>query len=82
LYCGLFLTLIPSQETFEETILSMDAIIVGGGSTLNMLGIWKVQGIDTVLRKAYEKRNCFSRRQCRFSLLVYRWLFGQQALGN
>ena len=33
----------------------MDAIIVGGGSTLNMLGIWKAQGIDTVLRKAYDK---------------------------
>lgn len=44
-----------SQQTFEQTILSMDAIVVGGGSTLNMLGIWKVQGIDTVLRKAYER---------------------------
>jgi len=50
-----FLNADPSQETFEETILSMDAIIVGGGSTLNMLGIWKAQGIDTVLREAYEK---------------------------
>jgi peptidase E len=45
----------PSQQTFEETILSMDAIIVGGGNTLNMLGIWKVQGIDTVIREAYER---------------------------
>jgi len=50
-----FLNSSPSQETFEETIMSMDAIIVGGGSTLNMLAIWKAQGIDTVLRKAYEK---------------------------
>ena len=50
-----FLNADSSQETFEETILSMDAIIVGGGNTLNMLGIWKVQGIDTVLRKAYER---------------------------
>ena len=33
----------------------MDAIIVGGGNTLNMLGIWKAQGIDTVLRKTYER---------------------------
>ncbi len=48
-----FLNADSSQETFEQTILGMDAIIVGGGSTLNMLGIWKVQGIDTVLRKAY-----------------------------
>src|SRR5580704_12103177 len=45
----------PEQSTFEETIMSMDAIVVGGGSTLNMLAIWKAQGIDTVLRKAYEK---------------------------
>ena len=50
-----FLNSSPDQKTFEETIMDMDAIIVGGGSTLNMLAIWKAQGIDTVLRKAYEK---------------------------
>jgi len=42
------------QETFAEIIGRMDAIIVGGGNTLNMLAIWKVQGIDVLLRKAYE----------------------------
>jgi dipeptidase E len=50
-----FLNSSPEQKTFEETLLGMDAIIVGGGSTLNMMAIWKAQGIDTVLRKAYEK---------------------------
>jgi len=50
-----FLSASPSQPTFEEFILGMDAIIVGGGNTLNMLGIWKAQGIDTVLKKAYDK---------------------------
>lgn len=40
------------KETFEENLLKMDAIVVGGGNTLNMLAIWKAQGIDTVLRKA------------------------------
>ena len=45
----------PSQKSFEEMIMSMDAIIVGGGNTLNMIAIWKAQGIDTVLKKAYEK---------------------------
>ena len=50
-----FLNSNPGQMTFEETILSMDAIIVGGGSTLNMIAIWKAQGIDTVLKKAYDK---------------------------
>jgi len=42
------------QETFAEIIGRMDAIIVGGGNTLNMLAIWKAQGIDVLLRKAYE----------------------------
>lgn len=50
-----FLNSSPDQKTFEEILLDMDAIIVGGGSTLNMMAIWKAQGIDTVLRKAYEK---------------------------
>lgn len=45
----------PSQKSWEETIMGMDAIIVGGGSTLNMMAIWKAQGIDTVLKKAYDK---------------------------
>ena len=45
----------PEQQTFEERLMSMDAIIVGGGNTLNMIAIWKAQGIDTVLRKAYNK---------------------------
>lgn len=43
------------KETYEELIQNMDAIIVGGGNTLNMLAIWKAQGIDTLLNKAYEK---------------------------
>lgn len=43
------------KKTFEENLLSMDAIVVGGGNTLNMMAIWKAQGIDTVLRKAYSK---------------------------
>lgn len=45
----------PNQKSFEEIIMSMDAIVVGGGNTLNMIAIWKAQGIDTVLRKAYDK---------------------------
>jgi peptidase E len=50
-----FLSSSPEQMTFGETIMSMDAIIVGGGNTLNMIAIWKAQGIDTMLRKAYNK---------------------------
>jgi len=35
--------------------MQMDAIIVGGGNALNMIAIWKAQGIDTVIAKAYKK---------------------------
>jgi len=41
--------------SFEEQLLGMDAIVVGGGNTLNMLAIWKAQGIDRVLKQALEK---------------------------
>ena len=43
------------KVSFEEILLSMDAIVVGGGNTLNMMAIWQAQGIDDVLKKALEK---------------------------
>lgn len=43
------------KESFEEIIQNMDAIVVGGGNTLNMLAIWKAQGIDTALKNAYDQ---------------------------
>ncbi len=43
------------KESFEDILTSMDAIIVGGGNTLNMLAIWKAQQIDVALKRAYEK---------------------------
>jgi dipeptidase E len=41
-------------ENLREVILSQDMINVGGGNTANMLAIWKVHGIDTLLREAWE----------------------------
>jgi len=43
------------NKSFEEVLLSSDAIVVGGGNTLNMIGIWRAQGIDTVLKKALKR---------------------------
>ena len=43
------------NQSFEDILLNVDAIVVGGGNTLNMLGIWKAQGIDTILEKALKK---------------------------
>ncbi|MGC9344797.1 MAG: Type 1 glutamine amidotransferase-like domain-containing protein, partial [Bacteroidales bacterium] len=50
-----FISSSPEQQSFEQQIMESDAIIVGGGNTLNMIAIWKAQGIDTLLRKAYNK---------------------------
>ena len=38
----------------RERVLGQDAIFVGGGSTANMLAVWRVHGIDTLMREAWE----------------------------
>lgn len=43
------------QESWDEILTGMDAIIVSGGNTLNMLAIWRAQGIDLALSQAYNK---------------------------
>jgi dipeptidase E len=39
----------------RELVLSQDVIYVGGGSTANMLAIWRVHGFDVLLREAWER---------------------------
>lgn len=51
---GVWISSYSQEKSFEEILVGMDAIIVGGGNTLNMMAIWKAQGIDLALRKAYE----------------------------
>ena len=41
-------------ENLRELILSQDVICVSGGSTANMLAIWRVHGLDRFLREAWE----------------------------
>jgi dipeptidase E len=38
----------------REHLLSQHAVYVGGGSMVNLLAIWKAQGIDRILREAWE----------------------------
>jgi dipeptidase E len=38
----------------REHLLSQDAVYVGGGSMVNLLAIWKAQGLDHILREAWE----------------------------
>jgi peptidase E len=35
-------------------LLGQDMIFVGGGNTANMLAIWRVHGVDEILREAWE----------------------------
>lgn len=42
------------KMSFEESLLGMDAILVPGGNTLDMMALWKAHGIDKVLKKAWE----------------------------
>lgn len=45
-----------SQDwAFEDMLLQMDAIIVGGGNTLNMMTLLKAHEIDKALQKAYQQ---------------------------
>jgi peptidase E len=37
----------------REHLLSQDVIYVGGGSMVNLLAIWRVQGLDAILREAW-----------------------------
>ncbi|MEL7147784.1 MAG: Type 1 glutamine amidotransferase-like domain-containing protein, partial [Bacteroidota bacterium] len=39
------------SASFEDILVGMDAIIVGGGNTLNMMALWKAQEIDKALFK-------------------------------
>jgi dipeptidase E len=38
----------------REHLLSQDAVYVGGGSMVNLLAIWRAQGLDRILREAWE----------------------------
>ena len=50
-HCGFF----PwPPEDLRDLVLSQDAIYVGGGNTANMLAIWRVYGMDVLLREAWE----------------------------
>jgi dipeptidase E len=54
---------VPSELTlFERTVHDLDAFLaeqdivyVGGGSTVNLLAVWRAHGVDTAIREAYER---------------------------
>ena len=50
-----FISSYDQHQSWAEVLLSMDAIVASGGNTLNQQVIWKAQGIDTVLRDAWNR---------------------------
>jgi dipeptidase E len=50
-----FIESLSQTQGWDEVLLSMDAIVVSGGNTLNQQAIWKAQGIDVVLREAWNR---------------------------
>ena len=41
-------------DDLRSTVLDQDLIFVGGGNTANMLAIWRLHGVDDLLREALE----------------------------
>ena len=50
-----FIESLTQPRGWDEVLLSVDGIVVSGGNTLNQQAIWKAQGIDTVLRRAWDQ---------------------------
>jgi dipeptidase E len=45
----------PPTRDLESFILEKDIIYVGGGNTKNLLALWKDWGLDTILKKAWNR---------------------------
>ena len=50
-----FIASTRQEKSWEEVLLSADGIVCSGGNTLNQQAIWKAQGIDVILREAYNR---------------------------
>jgi dipeptidase E len=50
-----FIASTQQARSWDEVLLSVDGIVCSGGNTLNQQAIWKAQGIDGVLRQAWDR---------------------------
>jgi peptidase E len=50
-----FIASTRQTRSWEDVFLSVDGIVASGGNTLNQQAIWKAQGIDVVLRQAWDR---------------------------
>ena len=44
----------PNVADPEDFLLSQDVIFVGGGSVANLAAVWRVHGLDRIMRRAWE----------------------------
>ena len=50
-----FIASTQQPSSWEDVLLGVDGIVCSGGNTLNQQAIWKAQGMDVILRQAWEK---------------------------
>jgi dipeptidase E len=50
-----FIASARQSQSWEEVLLSVHGIVASGGNTLNQQAIWKAQGIDVILRQAWDR---------------------------
>ena len=50
-----FIASTRQDKSWSDVLLSVDGIVASGGNTLNQQAIWKAQGIDVILRQAWDK---------------------------
>ena len=50
-----FIASTRQNRSWEEVFLSVDGIVASGGNTLNQQAIWKAQGIDAILKEAWDR---------------------------
>lgn len=50
-----FISSYVMDRSWRDVFLSVDGIVVSGGNTLNQQAIWRVQGIDRILREAWDR---------------------------
>lgn len=42
------------ERDLAPLLLEQDLVLVGGGNTANLLAVWRVHGVEALLRRAYE----------------------------
>lgn len=50
-----FIASTRQTRSWDDVLLSVDGIVCSGGNTLNQQAIWKAQGIDVILRQAWDR---------------------------